>query len=414
MAESKSYKILKNAVKAIEKTGKGLNTDEFLDFHLKNNCLRSAVSDILFKYYRNRVFLENIFNDFSRGRTKKNVKNVLFAAMVQILFQSGINSPSAVNIATEFTKRKFGRKTASFINGFLRNIIRRKKNLIKYTPSSPLPSLILKKWKDFLNEKQINLFSDLFSKEAQITFRFKKNKADKNLKDISEELFIEDFMTPCRFYSSENSYEIINSAPIKKNNIYIQDPAASASIPLLANLKNFDFILDICAAPGGKSRLISEYLNFKDFIISDKSLKRQQITAANFAENSKKASIITSSALAAPFIENSFDLVFADVPCTNTGTFRRRPDVLWNFSYRKMKELTNLQNKILTSAGKLVKKNGYLLYSTCSIEKEENSSMIKNFLKEHKDFKKIREIPILPAEHHDGGYTALLKKIKLT
>ena len=103
-------------------------------------------------------------------------------------------------------------------------------------------------------------------------------------------------------------------------------------------------------------------------------------------------------------------MVLADVPCSNTGVFRRRPDALWNFSRDKMTELVKIQRNILESALARPAPGGLLIYSTCSIEEEENSLQVAEFLKEHPELELITQRQLIPDLDTDGAFAAVMKK----
>ena len=130
--------------------------------------------------------------------------------------------------------------------------------------------------------------------------------------------------------------------------------------------------------------------------------------------NLKRAGVrawtVQASAQENPFERESFDLILADVPCSNSGVIRRRPDAPWRYQVKRVAELTLLQADILDSLSLLVRPGGRLLYSTCSIEPEENTRQIENFLALHPGFTLKKQALFLPSEIHDGAFGALLEK----
>ena len=106
------------------------------------------------------------------------------------------------------------------------------------------------------------------------------------------------------------------------------------------------------------------------------------------------------------------DAVLLDVPCSNTGVLRRKPDAKWSFDLKKLSELTAIQSKILHQSSLALKPNGRLVYSTCSIEQDENDLQIKAFLQSHPNFTLVKKQLILPDENHDGAFAALLQKTR--
>ena len=168
--------------------------------------------------------------------------------------------------------------------------------------------------------------------------------------------------------------------------------------------------LDLCAAPGGKTLMLAELLGKEARITAaDRSRNRQKLTRENLEARNVKADVI----VAIPEeLAGSYDLVLADVPCSNTGVFRRRPDALWNFSREKLRELVEIQSSILEHAALRTAPGGLLIYSTCSIEKEENSDQVAAFLKKHSDFTLLSERQLYPGLETDGAFAAVMKRNK--
>ena len=148
-----------------------------------------------------------------------------------------------------------------------------------------------------------------------------------------------------------------------------------------------------------------------EFTAADRSAARIEAMRANF-ERLHLPSIRTAAAdaLHPPFDEETFDLVFLDVPCSNTGVPRRRPDALWRFCTARLKEITELQKQILNAQIRLVRPGGHLLYSTCSIEPEEDRLQISAFLSAHPDCEPVAMRLLTPSATHDGAFAALLRK----
>ena len=105
-----------------------------------------------------------------------------------------------------------------------------------------------------------------------------------------------------------------------------------------------------------------------------------------------------------------YDAVFADVPCSNSGVFRKRPDVLYRFDEKSLHEVVEIQKKILDNIASAVADNGFLLYSTCSIEPAEDGGQIRNFCLRHIEFELLEERLTLPDVMHDGSYCAVLRR----
>jgi len=195
---------------------------------------------------------------------------------------------------------------------------------------------------------------------------------------------------------------------------YVQDPSTLLAPSLLAPRQG-ESLADLCSAPGGKALLLAEALNGSGHLLcADRSASRLARVRQNlqaYPETQIVQIDVTDGKnhLVSPA---SLDGILLDVPCSNTGVIRRAPDVREHFSQSSLSELVRLQGDILRGAAGLVRPGGRLVYSTCSVEPEENSLQIQDFLQDHQDFTLECEQQLLPCPEHDGAYAArLVKKV---
>ena len=212
----------------------------------------------------------------------------------------------------------------------------------------------------------------------------------------------------------------------EKGEIYFQDEA-SQMIANAVNLKENEIFLDVCAAPGSKVTQISNFkFQISNLIVAgDLYWKRVKI----LQENCKKQDVEFVNVLqynaenALPFADESFDVVLLDAPCTGTGTIRHNPEIRYFLTEKDFEELSRKQLKILHHASKLIKRGGRIIYSTCSLEIEENEAVAREFLAENADFEKVspdlnekfltsenfaRTFP--PRDKTDGFFVAVFRK----
>ena len=143
--------------------------------------------------------------------------------------------------------------------------------------------------------------------------------------------------------------------------------------------------------------------------VGDRSAKRQQRTAENLERCKVNAEILCFDA-AKDKLDMQYDVVFADVPCSNSGVFRKRPDVLYRLNEKTLNEIVQIQCSILDNVCDAVADGGLLLYSTCSIESVEDTFQIKKFCQRHNEFELLEERLTLPTLEHDGAYCACLRR----
>ena len=176
---------------------------------------------------------------------------------------------------------------------------------------------------------------------------------------------------------------------------YLQEPSAMAPAAFLP-VEPGDKVLDLCAAPGGKSTALAAKLQGQGFLLSnDISASRCKPLLKNMEMAGVMNSVVTCEApekLAGRFAEY-FDKVLVDAPCSGEGMFRREPSMVKSWSLEEVERYAALQREILYSAAKMVKPGGYLLYSTCTFAKEEDEQTIEHFLENHEDFS-LQDLPI--------------------
>jgi 16S rRNA (cytosine967-C5)-methyltransferase len=201
---------------------------------------------------------------------------------------------------------------------------------------------------------------------------------------------------------------------LAKGAIYIQDTATRHAVELL-DPKPGEQVLDACAAPGGKAFLIAAALGGGSTLTcTDSNEKRLPRLRDNLQRLHCKDAAIEVHDWATPAPEKwhgAFDAILLDVPCSNTGVFRRRVDVRWRLRPIDIKELRDLQRKIIENALPCLKPGGRLVYSTCSVEEDENQDLVAAVLEAHPELVLDGTRQALPQrEGTDGAFAALLRK----
>jgi 16S rRNA (cytosine967-C5)-methyltransferase len=190
----------------------------------------------------------------------------------------------------------------------------------------------------------------------------------------------------------------------------VQDESAMEAATRLAPQPG-ERILDLCAAPGGKTLHLAALMQNQGQIIAADSDQRRLKQVADSARR-LHSSIITCETIPADTSRlpaGPFDAVLLDVPCSNTGVLGKRPEVRWRLTPADLVELPQIQSRLLQAAARLVRPGGRLLYSTCSIEPEENSQLIQAALRKQKRLRLVEERLHWPGEPCDGAYQALLQ-----
>jgi 16S rRNA (cytosine967-C5)-methyltransferase len=171
------------------------------------------------------------------------------------------------------------------------------------------------------------------------------------------------------------------TAVLKLVNAAVQD-AGSALVPVYADVPRGARAADLCAAPGGKTLALTRRASY--VLAADRSLARLRLLAENLRRTERHAGLVLASAEEPPI--RGVDFLLLDVPCTGTGTFRRHPDARWRLSIGDVAKLAGVQRRMLDAAARVVPARGILVYSTCTLEPEENEEQVAAFLAAHQNF----------------------------
>lgn len=380
------------------------------------------------------IYIDYIIDRFSNVKVEKMkpvIQNILRSAVYQIKFMDTVPSSAACNEAVKLAQKKGFYSLKNFVNGVLRNISRGIENVELPNPANTMeylsvkysmPRWIVKRWVDeFGPEITENMLQD-FLKAHPMTVRFKTSHMDQQM--ILDSLLRQGVTVrpaaylPYAYEISDYNYLQALEA-FQKGWIYIQD-ISSMLVAEAAAPKSGDYVVDLCAAPGGKSLHVSDKMG--DFGM----VEARDLTPAKVAliqDNIQRWNLINITAMQADAtvydggIEAKADIVIADVPCSGMGVIGKKPDIKYNLSSAQLDDLTLLQKKILHNAAAYVRPGGTLIYSTCTIGRKENQDNLKWFTDNY-PFELDSLDPYLPEELHcettEKGYLQLLPGIHKT
>jgi 16S rRNA (cytosine967-C5)-methyltransferase len=215
-----------------------------------------------------------------------------------------------------------------------------------------------------------------------------------------------------RLASMKSARAIVGSEAFRTGLLTVQGETALRAAELV-EARAGERVLDLCAAPGGKTAVLAQTgAHVVACDDDERRVVRLRETLARLLPQATNVEVRVQDGTSG-LEPASFDAVLADVPCSNTGVLAARPAARWRFSTQSQQDLAAIQMRLLTDAAACVKPGGRLVYSTCSIEPEENQRRVRAFVAEHPDFVIEREIEALPAPHGehgpvDGGYAARL------
>lgn len=356
----------------------------------------------------------------SKKRTKSWVKHLLNMSIYQLVYLD-IPEYAVVNEAVDIANLR-DRAIGNFVNAVLRNFLRTPRrefdNLddilklsIKYSHPSWLVVFLLKDY-DY----------NIVTKILKESIKIKKDGYRINTLAITKEEIFKIFNDEKIKYTSSDLVNngvffeetMLNSKYFKKGYITVQD-FSSQLVSEVLNPEAGSIIIDLCAAPGGKTAHLAALMENQGIIHScDISQKKINIMNYNFKRlNVKiaKTQLIDARKIEEHVKEKSVDYILADVPCSGLGVLGHKVDLKYQINLKSIKEIIKLQEEILENSYNMVKVGGYYLYSTCTINKDENEKQIEKFLEKHKNFSKVFEKTILPYEYNsDGFYICKLRR----
>ena len=376
--------------------------------------------------------IDGILSQYSKTPVKElnpYIREILRLSVCQLIYMDRIPKQAVLNEAVELAKRRGLTGLSGYVNGVLRSICRDMEKLkaagdkelkgaLKegYIRWSVPEWLYNKLTKDFGIESAESIFSAwLTLRKVSVRFNLSKGLSEEEIKIMTEE----DGITAERLPGTAPVYELNGLSGMgvgslkafKEGFITVQDSSAAALTEYCPPKKG-DRILDICAAPGGKTLLYADSLCGTGFISSrDISREKTDLIKENVSRCGFE-NITVSEADASIFdkkSEEAFDIVIADLPCSGLGVAAKKPDIKKNITPETITGLRDLQRKILANAVRYLKKGGRLVYSTCTVTKEENEENA-DFIGASLGLKPLNMKRIMPGEHCDGFFIAVFEK----
>ncbi len=389
----------------------------------------------IIKMQNNLDYIASLYTDPQKyATTNKKIKVLVYMGLYQLLYCDNIPEYAAVNETVTLAKKLYGDKVGNFINAVLRSYLRSKKINYPQNPAERLsveysfPKSIIEKWLEYWGAEKTEMlcmyFNDVPKLHIRINFlatnrkRLMKYFERRNIKVYPSEASNNILVT-------EQVREVLNEVAFLEGYYSVQD-ASSALVVELMNPRMNESIIDFFAAPGGKATYISELMaNTGELITIDKypnkikkikqAMERLQIT------NMKLHAV---DAFQFGPVAPAYDRVLLDVPCSGWGVLQKKSEIRWQLN-QDIPKLLKLQENALKMGASFLKEGGYLIYSTCTLNNEENEKQVENFLGRNPSFELIpaeEDIPIiytengylktLPFEHNlDGAFAAKMKKV---
>lgn len=398
---------------------RGISLDDALDdlSASADRELRPPVGATLFSYFRNKAAVDFLIAHAAKKGVGPDIRRWLAVTLTRMFFARNSHPELVLNAAVERVKSVHGVHAAGFVNAVCRRYVRETPASALATASesvrSGLPPVLFDRWSKRFSAKTFAAAREASRTAPETYFRARPAAADADLAAAGLSPRDFPFACPFRFFTAANVAETLRGEGMKQRFFYVQDPS-TALAPAMAGrtVAAAERVLDLCAAPGGKTLALKDLFPNAEIVAADRSFRRLERLVENLvAGRVLGVHPVLADAAAPPFAAGRFDIVLLDAPCSNSGVFRRRPDAMWRYSRKKVLELAQLQRRLLDAAATLPRSGGALIYSVCSIEKEETGDITRGFLRDHPDFQLKEEVLLTPTADHDGAYAASLSPI---
>ncbi len=397
-------------------------TDKLLERELisLNDNDRRFVTEIVNGVLRWRLRLDWYLNQLYSGDYENlilEVKNNLRSSVYQLVYLDKIPPYAVLYEAVEIAKMRYNQKTANLVNAVLRNYLRQSKKfdiletqldiLDKLAIKFSHPKWLLQRWIEYWGIDEVSLLCQVNNTPPRVAVRLNELKANKEQffssleeNNISFEVQ-EDFKN---FVWIDNFQEFRQMDFLKNGWANVQDVSTGLPV-LILDPQPGEFVLDMCAAPGGKTSYIAEKMQNTGVILAlDRHIPRIRMLRDNlFRLKFSNYNIAAADSLSLPS-KIQFDKILIDAPCTGFGVLNKRADLKWKRTEQDISDMKKLQINLLKSATSVLKENGLIVYSTCTIEPEENERVVEEFLNAHSDFKLVKLSNLIPMKYLSDQY----------
>ncbi len=382
---------------------------------------KGLITELIYGVVANKSAIDYIIMQFSKIKIKKMtswVLGILRMGIYQIYYMDKIPHSAACNEAVKLSKKYSHGAGAGFVNGVLRSAVRGYDDFCFPVSGNAVKDLSLEysypEWitESLVKEYGVEKCCELYKENRKAHSAAIRVNSLKTTKADLLAVLAKEGLECIEVNEIENALlvngklSVENSDAYKKGLYSLQNLSSQRAVDILSPKPN-QRVLDMCAAPGGKSCAIAEKMENQgeiySFDIFPHKVELIKKAANRLGIKIINAKVMDSTALCEDLIESA-DCVLADVPCSGFGVIHKKPDIKWTRSKEDISELCEIQKKILNNASEYVKAGGVLVYSTCTILPEENRLRIEEFLKDNKNFKVEYEEQILTHDLGESGF----------
>ncbi|WP_438317468.1 16S rRNA (cytosine(967)-C(5))-methyltransferase RsmB [Sporosarcina sp. FA9] len=371
---------------------------------------RGLLTELTYGTLQQRMTLDYYLEPFVHGKLDGWVRELLRLSLYQIVYLTKIPSHAVVHEAVEIAKRRGHKRIAPTVNGILRSVLRKgvrsveeiEDDLTRISIETSHPEWLIKRWIELYGIEQTTIMAHANNSPARMTMRVNtaKTTRDEVIASLeAEEVEVRkgEVIEECIVSSSGNPTK---TKAYQKGFLTIQDESSMLPVTALDVHPGMK-VLDMCAAPGGKTTHIAEKMKDQGEVfahdIHDHKLQLIEENAKRLGLTSITTKSGDSRNLVEVYGESTFDRILVDAPCSGLGVIRRKPEIKYVKTEADFEGLVKIQSELLDVASKLIKPDGIIVYSTCTVEYAENSGVVDGFLERHVDMEKI------PLPHLDGN-----------
>ena len=367
------------------------------------------------------IELDYIIDSFSKTKVRKMkpmIRSILRMSVYQIKYMDSVPDSAVCNEAVKLAKRHGFGQLSGFVNGVLRNISRNisdvrypdQKDMVRFLEVKySMPQWIVKQWiNDYGMEKTEQILKG-FDRENPLSIRTNTLKCTPE--ELRDKLKTEGVtVEPVKdldyaFYIS--GFDYLNGLQSFEDGLFYVQDVSSMMVAELAAPKENDYVIDVCAAPGGKSTHLAEKLKGTGMVeardLTDYKVDLIRDNIDRHELHNMKAILMDATSYDEASV-NKADVLICDLPCSGLGVLGRKTDIRYKISPEQEKELMELQRQILDTVHQYVKPGGTLVYSTCTIDKMENEDNVRWFADKYKDFVLKEERQLLPGQLGGDGF----------
>ncbi len=406
MINMSNYRLRKTILDILERMEKdGAYSHLLIDYELKTGKIKAKdeglLTEIVYGTFQRKLTLDYYLDAFIESRKKIApwVRMLLRMSVYQMVFLDKVPDHAIIHEAVEIAKTKGNKGIASLVNGVLRSIQRKgvpdtgniKNSAERIAIETSHPEWLVNRWIAMYGEQITREMCEANVTRKALSVRVQPLKISRQ--EVIRLLTAQGLEVRPSVFSSQgiviDKGNVLKTDLFKEGIVTIQDQSSMLVAEMLAIKPGME-VLDACSAPGGKATHIAEKMQNKGMLYAyDLHAKKAKLISQK-ARDLDLTIIVANEADARKLQElheiESFDRILADAPCSGLGVIRGKPEIKYNKNATDIKRLAEIQLEILLHVAPLLKKDGLLIYSTCTVEQTENEGVVKSFLQQQPDF----------------------------